>query len=230
MTFVGVYKRMDAVLSIPRSIYLNWRLFGFPYCLKHGFPILFGTSVKCVGMRKGGVIVRSPQNFGIRYGLKESGSVGIAGNSNGYFVLGSKGTIVFHGDESLSQGIGIRVDSGTLKFGRNFSCNKNCFISCSEGVTFGDDVLLGWNINVRDSDGHEIRAMQTGQCKENCKPVWVGDQVWIASHVDLLKGAVVPNHSVVAYRSCVLKEFTQEHTLIGGFPAKVLEEDIIWKK
>lgn len=102
-----------------------------------------------------------------------SGSSGIKKEKTSIII--ANGKIEFKGKGNISSGTSIRVDSGNLIFGNDFSCNNNCFFSCSKGITFGDDVLLGWNINVRDSDGHKIFK----DCveKASLKPVEIGNHV-----------------------------------------------------
>jgi acetyltransferase-like isoleucine patch superfamily enzyme len=128
----------------------------------------------------------------------------------------------------ISKGSSIRVSGGRLTIGNNFYMNKNCFISCSEKISIGENVLLGWNVNIRDSDGHEI--IYNGESKKSIKPVIIGNHVWIASFSDILKGVFLPNDSVIGYRSCVTKGFGESHCLIVGCPAKVVRKNIDWNK
>ena len=48
------------------------------------------------------------------------------------------------------------------------------------------------------------------------------------SHV--LKNSVIPDGSVVAYHSLVTKQFKGDRLLLGGCPAKVIEEQIEWEQ
>ncbi len=118
------------------------------------------------------------------------------------------------------------MDNGTLEIGSNFYCNKNCFISCSEGIRIGSDNLWGWNVSIRDSDGHTI--IHNGTEKASSAPVEIGDHVWIASYADILKGVHISNNSVIAYRSCVTKSVPCDNVLVAGCPAKIVQDDIDW--
>lgn len=72
------------------------------------------------------------------------GTKGIASFRNTKIIRGNKGKIVFEGKASIGSGSTIRVDSGICTFEDRFSCNTNCFISCTEKVTFGaTNCLLG---------------------------------------------------------------------------------------
>jgi hypothetical protein len=57
-----------------------------------------------------------------------------------------------------------------------------------------------------------------------------GDNVWIGARVMILKGAVVPNGSVVGAMAMVNKKFDEEHVLIAGVPAKVVRTNIEWRR
>ena len=83
-------------------------------------------------------------------------------------------------------------------------------------------------MNFRDNDGHTI--VYKNKDKQNEKSIVIKNNVWIASYVDVLKGVIVEENSVVATRSCITKEFSLPNILIGGYPAKIIEEDITWRK
>ena len=125
---------------------------------------------------------------------------------------------------------GGNVDFGA--FGENlviegFELNK---LPVGQWLTVGDDVLLGWRVNIRDSDGHSIYDDITKIKNPIQKNITIGNHVWIASYVDILKGTEIKDNSVIAYRSCVLSKFDKANCIIGGYPAKILRENINWEK
>ena len=63
--------------------------------------------------------------------------------------------VVFNGKTCISKGSNVVVRQGaSLNFGGNFFCNANCNILANRGISFGDNVLMGWNITILDNDGH----------------------------------------------------------------------------
>lgn len=211
------------IISIIKSLVYNIRLFGFRVGIK--CPILFSSQIKVQGLSKNKIkLPKSPKRFGICIGF--GGSNGVSSNK-GYLSIGHTGTIVFKGRASFGAGASIRVDSGTLTIGKNFSANKNVFISCTDSIKIGDNVLFGWNVNVRDSDGHRVYV--SGKANPDLKPVIIGNHVWAAANVDILKGVIIGDNSVIAYRSCVLKPMKGENLLIAGYPAKVVRDNVEWK-
>lgn len=120
--------------------------------------------------------------------------------------------------------------NGILNIGDNFATNKKCSLICDGNMKIGNDVLLGWKVNIRDSDGHIIYDYITKIKNPIQKNITIGNHVWIASYVDILKGTEIKDNYVIAYRSCVLSKFDKSNCIIGGYPAKVLRENINWEK
>lgn len=177
------------ILSIPKSVYINLKVFDFKTAIK--LPILVSYNTKLIGINKGS----------------------------------------FNGLAQFSKGNSIRVGANaTLIIGNNFAANKECSIICDGNMKIGNDVLLGWKVNIRDADGHSVYDNITKIKNPIQKNVTIGNHVWIASYVDILKGVEIKDNSVIAYRSCVLSKFHKSNCIIGGYPAKILRENINWEK
>lgn len=218
------------LLSIPKTIYFNFRV--FPYDIAKKLPIFIAYNVKVKGYRKNCVTINGDiSRFMIKIN-SVNGSDGInhSLNSRGFLSIGKNGRIIFNGKAEFARGISIRVGEGKLVFGDNFSCNRNCFFTSSSNVEFGDNVLIGWNVNVRDSDGHKVYNSDGLKVDNSIKPVYIGNNVWIAANVDILKGVKIMDNTVVAYRSCVTKEMLEGNCIIAGFPAKIIKNNILWEK
>lgn len=162
------------------------------------------------------------------FGTVEMGFSGVKGlkRDKGALILGNS-KIIFKGSARFGSGSVIRADNGVITFGKNFSCSNGCFYSCSQALSFGDNVLVGWNVNIRDADGHTLYH----DCKKvsSIKPVCIGNHVWIAANVDILKGVSIPDGCVVAYRSCLTKPIDIEKCLVAGYPAKIIRNNIEWR-
>lgn len=210
------------ILCVPKSLLYNLAIFGWGGVK---LPILFSNNVRIKGIRRKCITVNSNQG---RVFLGFKGVDGIQPFKKTYIIIGKTGEIEFKGNAFVAEGTTIRVDNGVCTFGKNFSCNTNCFISCTEKVTFGDNCLLGWNVNVRDSDGHTI--ILNGIEQASLKSVKIGRDVWIAANVDILKGVTIGDANVIGYRSCVTKSVNEEHCIIAGYPAKIVRREINWKR
>ena len=89
-----------------------------------------------------------------------------------------------------------------------------------------------FSLKIRDIISLIISLPITINEEKNCDrgAIRIGDHVWVAAHSHILKNSSIPDGSVVAYHSLVTKEFDGERLLLGGCPAKVLEEQIEWER
>lgn len=214
--------RLLRVLSLPRSLVLNIKIFGWGGVR---LPVLFSNSVHVKGISRGCIQVANPTPFCVKIGFGGSPEISRTRTS---LIFSEGGTVNFRGPAVLSEGTVLSVEGGHLAFGSNFSSNKNCIYQCTKEITLGDDCLLGWNISIRDTDGHSISG-PTGELSNTSESICVGNHVWIAANVDVLKGSMVADGSVVATRALVTKQFDDPNSLIGGIPAKLIRRGVAWE-
>lgn len=214
-------------LSIPKSLYYNIKCFPLFIALK--LPVFISYRTKVIGMKRGSILIKEqvkPCMFKFGFG----GSIGVPSSGRSSLIIKDDSRIILMGTTRWGEGSTIRVEnSAELILGNNVRGTKNIEIYCSESIVFGDDVLIGWNVVFRDSDGHTIINIESGEKNKDKKNIKIGSHVWIAANTDILKGSTIPNGCVVGYRSCVLKAFETENVLIAGYPAKILKENIKWE-
>lgn len=212
--------------DLPKTVWFNFRYLQPEIAIK--LPVLISRKVKIKGMRRGAIAIEpcsEIRTFMIKIGVE--GVDGVSTFRKGYLLVSPGARIVFKGRANLSKGILLRVTNGKLQFGANFYSNCNLSIICNCGVTIGDSCLFGWDICIRDCDGHTVIC--NGNETNGSKPVVIGDHVWVGAHVDLLKGSVVGGGSVVGYRSCVTKPYPEANCLIGGYPARIIKRYVKWE-
>lgn len=212
------------IVSLPITIYVNFRCLPFKTALK--LPIFIGYKTHIDKLSRNIRFGCEPTTFMVRIGW--GGTKGRELGKKNYLLLNKNASIQFNGRCTMSSGISLILDLGTLEIGENFFCNKNCTISCNDKITIGDNVLFGWNVEVLDSDNHKvIHKNKVKACDREI--VKIGNHVWVASFSHILKNSFIPNGSIVAYHSLVTKQFEGEKLLLGGCPAKVIEEQIEWE-
>ena len=217
----AVNRLFHYMLSMPKTVYFNLRC--LPFNIAKRLPIFIYYNVHLGELHKGIIKINAPVKcFMIKYGV--GGVKGIDSHKSQLWI--QKGTVTFKGTASFAEGCSIR-NNGELVFGNNFGAGKNCFISCTKQVVFGDDILMAWNGSVRDSDGHTVLYEDIPQ--EPFKPVIIGNHVWLAAETHILKGVRIGDNCIVAYRSLVNKSFDESSILIGGSPAKKIKESVNWK-
>ena len=213
------------IISIPITIYVNFRCLPFRTALK--LPIFIGYKTHIDKLSRNITFGCEPTTFMVRIGW--GGTAGRELGKKNYLLLNENASIQFNGRCTMSSGVSLILDIGSLEIGDNFICNKNCTISCNDRITIGDHVLFGWNVEVLDADNHKVIHKNKGKtCDRGA--IKIGNHVWVASYSHILKNSAIPDGSVVAYHSLVTKQFDGEKLLLGGCPAKVIEEEIEWKQ
>ena len=91
---------------------------------------------------------------------------------------------------------------------------NGCQISAKERVALGHGAMIGPGTRIYDSD-HAIDEDRP----EGTAPVEIGECVWVASDVTIVKGSVVGGHSVIGARSVVTGTIPP-HSLALGAPAR----------
>lgn len=217
---------LKKILSLPKSLYFNLKVFPLKTAIK--LPILISYDTKIINIHKGSIIINSsikPQMIQIGFG----GIDYIPNNRPSFLRIDNGGKIIFNGTCQISSGSSIRISkNGILDIGTNFSSNKNLILSCDDLIKIGNNVLLGWNVNIRTGDGHYIYDLTTNIKNPITKSVVIGNHVWIASYVHILKGSVIKDNCVLAYNSCTMTNFNETNCIIGGYPAKILRRNINW--
>jgi len=93
---------------------------------------------------------------------------------------------------------------------------NGCHLSAKRSVRLGRRAWVGLGARVFDADQHDTDAERP----EQIAPVEIGDHVWVAADVTVLKGVRIGSHSIVGTRSLVTRD-VPDHSLAFGAPAEV---------
>ena len=102
---------------------------------------------------------------------------------------------------------------GRLRVGPEALLN-GCHLSAKRELRLGRRVQIGPGSRVFDADQHDLDA----EHPEEMSPVSIGDHVWIASDVTVLRGVSIGDHAVVGSRALVTRD-VPAHPLAFGAPA-----------
>lgn len=210
------------ILSLPKTIYFNFKYFNFKQAMK--LPILMSYNTVLLST-KGKITINRPiKTAMIRIGF---GNVGIFDKSKSRTILNIYGEIIFNGRADIGHGSRISINAvGKLILGDNFKISAESSIICREKITFGDNCLLSWDILIMDTDFHKIT--HNGKYTNKNKKISIGEHVWIGCRCTILKGVTIANDTVISANSHIYKSFDSQNILIGGNPAKIIKEDINW--
>jgi len=103
---------------------------------------------------------------------------------------------------------GARIELGPEGF------LNGCHLSAKSELRCGRRAWIGTGSRVFDSDQHDLDA----EHPEATQAVTIGDCVWVASDVTILRGVTIGEHSVIGTRSLVTRNIPS-HTLAYGQPA-----------
>ncbi|KFE33437.1 DapH/DapD/GlmU-related protein [Thioclava atlantica] len=95
-------------------------------------------------------------------------------------------------------------------------------IFCATGIEIGNDVQIGANANIYDTDFHALDHVDRRMGRNiPTAPVRIGDDVWIGANVTVLKGVTIGSRAVIAAGSVVTSDIAAD-TLAGGVPCKAI--------
>lgn len=211
------------------SLKINRKIFEKELAKKCPLRIMPGTKIK--GLYKGCIDIQSDNIYKgmIQFGM-EQGSYGKRAKKQSVLMFEGNGKIIFTGHADFAATAEVTVyNNAVLKIDDGFFSNSNVVINVTKGVNIGKNAQIGWNVEIIDTDGHDICNMNGEKINKDMS-VNIGDDVWIGARAAILKGAKIPNGCIVGYGSLVTKAFTDEHSVIAGTPAKKIKDNVTWRR
>ena len=211
-------------VSIIKTAYFNFKYLPFSDAVK--FPVLISRKVY-LKATKGSIHINHPLEFGlIKIGF---GEVGIFDEKRQRTIWQNLGRVNFSGKAKIGHGSKISVgESGVLSLGNNFIITAESAIVAHLNISFGNDCLLSWDTLIMDTDFHKINT-DFGEQINPPAPIIIGNSIWIGCRCLILKGAIIPNNSVIGANTLVNKKLNDENALYAGHPVVKLKENIAWE-
>lgn len=208
--------KLEKLLSIPKSLYVCLRLFPLKDAIK--LPIIVRYNCHLLSL-KGLINIKGKSKTAmLKLGF---GHVGIFDKKYERTVLQIDGRIELKGNASFGHGSRICVTrNGCLTIGDNFCNTAMMTIVCDKQICIGNRVLVSWNTLIMDTDWHIMKDTETNKSYAYCKPINIGDDVWLCTRSVILKGSEIANGCIVGAGSIVTKRFNTPNTLIAGNPAE----------
>lgn len=94
-------------------------------------------------------------------------------------------------------------------------------------IHIGKNCAISWHVLFMDTSSHPLGF--SGEAPQTrIAPIHVGDHVWIGCRAVILKGVTIGEGAVVANNAVVTRD-VPPRTLVGGNPARVIKEDVVWE-
>lgn len=218
MTFFDFF---NIVRSIPKTLRFNFHYFPFKTALK--LPVVVSHRTYLRELHGKVELPEKVQTAMVKIGF---GDVGHYDRKRSRGIWQVSGTVSFGGKASIGHGSKLSV-RGDLKLGADFNMTAESTIVCAKEITFGNDCLMSWDVLVMDTDEHPLFNKDNERINPD-RPIVVGSHVWIGCKCILLKGAEVPNDTVLAAGTLLKSAFAGDNQVIGGNPPSILKREVHW--
>ncbi|MBR1977492.1 acyltransferase [bacterium] len=123
------------------------------------------------------------------------------------------------------------ADNSKVTIGNNlFFGSGNVTVTENSSLKIGNDCMFSYDLTFRVGDGHTIINTNTQEVIPNTGNVCIEDRVWIGTQSTILKNAQIANDTIIGACSVVTKKFDAQNVAIAGNPAKIVKENVAWKK
>lgn len=119
-------------------------------------------------------------------------------------------------------------DNATFETGY-FSANTGAVIISSKKIVFGEDVMIGRNVMIYDSDFHQILDNNLNPINSP-EEVVIEDHVWLTSNININKGAKIGQGSIVANQTVINNNIPKYSFVAGQSVGKILKENVVWSR
>jgi acetyltransferase-like isoleucine patch superfamily enzyme len=120
--------------------------------------------------------------------------------------------------------------SAFISIGANTRFNKPCVLRATgrRAIRMGEGCLMA-NVRFDTADSLPIFDLITKKQINSAEDVFIGDRVWIAENVLVLKGSVIDHDSVIG-AGAVVEGNIPAHVVAAGSPIRVVREGVTWSE
>lgn len=144
-------------------------------------------------------------------------------------ITGKNNLIHFEDGVSINNStVTIRGENCKVSIGANstFGGIRIVNVGCNNNISIGNRCMFADFIELWASDTHSIYNSD-GDFINPELPVTIGDNVWIGSHVKILKGITIGNGAIVGMNTLVTKNVMPKSLNVGN-PIRCIKEGVTW--
>lgn len=206
-----------------KSIYLNFSMLPIKQAIK--MPIVVSRYTYFYSL-SGKIKLKSPARFGmIRFGYFGED---VITPKDARALLQIEGEMNIAENVHFGCGVIIRIEpNACLDIETNVKISNRTKIICYDNISIGHDSRVAWECQIIDTTFHYMRNMETGKVTTLTTPIHIGAHNWVGNRVNIMKGAYLPDYTIVAAGSLCNKKYDfPEYSLIAGTPAKLIKTRI----
>jgi acetyltransferase-like isoleucine patch superfamily enzyme len=120
--------------------------------------------------------------------------------------------------------------NGVLRIGNNVGISDVAIV-CYKSITIGDNVTIGGNVVIYDTDFHSLnkdhrKDMAVDIQNTKCAPVIIEREAFIGAHSTILKGVTIGEGAIVGAGSVVTKSIPKNEIWAGN-PARFIKNVVL---
>mgnify|MGYP003289446078 CR=1 FL=1 len=213
-------------LNLFKTFFFNLHYFPFLTAIHLPFLIYKRTEIRKMC---GKIIIEGPVRTGmVKIGFHRLGTQDLLYSRTIWDV---SGTFVVKGNACIGRGSKISIGrDGILTLGENFTITGNTEIISQKSISFGNNVLLSWDILLMDTDFHHI-LNDENKIINPPQPITIGNHVWIGCRNTILKGVTIADDNIISANSIITKKITETNCIIGGHGKNVdiIKRNVSWQ-
>jgi acetyltransferase-like isoleucine patch superfamily enzyme len=121
----------------------------------------------------------------------------------------------------------IGAGNATVVIRNGTVINPYVGIIAGQRVEIGEYCRIAAGVLIMDNDLHK-HAVDNNKPIQDFKEVRIGNHCWIGMDAKILKGVTIGDGAIIAAGSIVTKD-VKERTLVGGVPARLIRENVVWE-
>ena len=151
------------------------------------------------------------------------GGYNSSGRHSHLTVLSIEGTLYIGEHGRIANGCLLNVrNNATCILEDRVDFNECCKVRCHMYVKIGKGTQFAWECQVYDTNFHYMVSLADRTIKNINKPIEIGDYCWFGNRVNVARGTILSNFSIVGSCSLVNKDFSDyPYCIIAGIPAQV---------
>ncbi len=206
-----------------KSIYFNFSMLPFAQAIR--MPIILSRYTYFYSY-SGHIRLTSPAKFGmIRFGYFGEDVITPKDTRT---LLQIEGDLILSSNVHFGNGVIIRIEpNAQLEIETNVKISNKTKIICYDNIRICHDTRIAWECQIIDTTFHYMRNIVTNTVSDLTSPIVIGAHNWIGNRVNVMKGAIIPDYTIVAAGSLCNRHYSHdEKSLIAGTPAKLVKSGI----